>query len=446
MFERLTRRRLLLAGASGTLLAAGLVAGDRATRARARRRGTSQRGAGALDRITVTRAGILDSAGRQVVPRGLVTITTSDGTRLDLSDADYARMRDWGFTAQVIRLDGCRLGAAAACTADPAYLDLLEHWTAIAEAHGLYTIFKMTTYDVPSWGAGRALDPDRWGQFWANEDGQQQTFLDAWRLVWRRFVGRAAVLGYDVVNEPHVGADEAAFTSGALQPFYQRAATALRAIDGDTALLVQPGVQRTDAQVPLDDPHVLFAPHFYPVRLENYPSRIDFARAQAEQIDAPLFIGEYGYPDRAFAGVPAWTAVAERDAAVLFDRFGLGTTRPWYVYSPLWSVLNPDGTEQREKLDILSRPYPQRIGGRATGWQFDFTTRVFRIEIDPASVAAPTVLYTAAGRHYPNGFVLEIDGSRRGLDASDGIIYDANMERLMLAPAIARAVVVLRPA
>jgi hypothetical protein len=78
-----------------------------------------------LDRVRVTDGEILDSSGRQVILRGLVTITlnvnliTGEVQRPDLTSADYERMRAWGFNAQVIRLEGGRLGLNPDQPVDP---------------------------------------------------------------------------------------------------------------------------------------------------------------------------------------------------------------------------------------------------------------------------------------------------------------------------------------
>jgi hypothetical protein len=369
----------------------------------------------------------VDRLGREVVLRGLVVTTNTiyidpdeGGMKLrplELKTGDYERMRDWGFNLQVIRLEGARMGAGPECAFEPDYLDKLEKWTDMAEAHGLYTMFKMTTYDMPTWGAGSAFNPQRWQQFWEDVDDQRNIHLRSWNHLFSRFKGRACVIGYDVLNEPHKGTDTEPFYEDYLFPYYRRAAEALRKVDSEALLCFQPGVMVFgDGALPeLDDPGKLYVPHFYLRNVEQYGPRMAQLLAQARSAQCPMVVAEYGLPERALGRLlPAWTPELGRATAILLDRHGLGWARVWYDHTPLWGVLNADWTEQRAKMDILSRPYPRRLAGRApSGWSFDFDRKVFEVEIDPvASARGPTELFVAASRHYPEGFSLEINGSQ----------------------------------
>jgi endoglycosylceramidase len=403
---------------------------------------------------------------------------------VELGPDDFARLRAWGFNAQVIRLESCRLGASPECRVDPAYLDKLDRWTTEAARHGIYTIYKMTTYDAPSWGVGAAFAEERWQQFWDNEGGQQEVHIRGWTEVWRRFTGRPEVVGYDILNEPHLGSRTRPFHRDHLFPYYRKASKAMRSIDSEAVLLFQPGprVALEEAPEPLDDPNALFAPHFYPRQLDVYEDRMNTMLDLAARARYAIAFPEYGYPDHPFRDIlPAWTPEVGRATAVLFDRHGLSTMRPWYVHSPYWSVLQSDGTEHKEKMDIVSRPYPQRLAGSTTGWSFDFDSKVFVLEIEPrqlsearggvdaagvaraatssrADAGPGSEIFVAARRHYPNGFRLTLDGETLAWDPAQrgsltpgdrardvGAVFDADAEILALEPRSSRRALRIQP-
>jgi hypothetical protein len=91
-------------------------------------------GGGSLDRLHVDGRFVRDSSNRVVILRGVTTTTkNNDGKPMTMTAADYDRIRAWGFNAQQIRLEACKLGLLPPCQADPAYIDLLESWVALAE-------------------------------------------------------------------------------------------------------------------------------------------------------------------------------------------------------------------------------------------------------------------------------------------------------------------------
>jgi hypothetical protein len=471
--RRPNRRQVVTGGLAvvGGALAA-TVFGDRDRGDRSDRRPAQvvNRDAPRLDRLAVKDGQIRDSSGRQVVLRGFVTISAwADPLRftgawdpIELTAADFRKMRDWGFNFQSVRMEGCRLGAASECEFDPSYLDLLERWVTVAEQHGMYTAFKMTTYDVPSWRLGRAFSKERWQEFWDNKDGQQDVFLSSWSKVWRRFSGRPSVLGYDVVNEPHEGTRTGQLTRDHLYPFHRKASAMLREIDREAAYLFQPAtLLREESQQPLSDPNPIFTSHFYPPRPDLHEQSMARLLRQQAQTGTAMLVGEYGYPDREFWFMPAWNVGYGRTVATLLDRHGFGSCWPWYVPFPNQhrSVLRPGGSERTGRLDVLLHPYPQRTAGTQNGWSFDFETKTFKLEIEPkGGVTAASEIFVAAGRHYSAGFRLAVNGatfisdetSKDGLrrldsDAKEGIAFDRESEILRIDPRQERVTITIRP-
>src|SRR6185369_200036 len=95
---------------------------------------------GTLDSLHVDSRFVRDSSNRAVILRGVTTITrNNDGKPMTMTATDYDRIKAWGFNAQQIRLEACRLGLLPPCKPDPTYLDKVESWVALAEQRGIYT-------------------------------------------------------------------------------------------------------------------------------------------------------------------------------------------------------------------------------------------------------------------------------------------------------------------
>ncbi len=414
-----------------------------------------------LDRITPAGTYLQDTAGRTVILRGLVVNTAdSAGNTTRVEATDYQRMHGWGFNVQVIRLESCRLGAVldTQCPFAPVYLERLDRMTTLAAQNGMYTIFKMTTYDAPSWGQSNATSDDRWQQFWDNEGGQQDKLIEGWTRVWQRFAGRPEVVGYDVLNEPEHGVVTDNFVSTYLTPYYNRVSTALRPVDPDVALIFQPLGFTEYEMMPIQDTRAIFAPHFYPRDLASFTARMTYMRTQATNTGAPLWIGEFGWPDQDLTFLPAWTPDSERLYASMIDGAGIGAVRPWYGYEPRRFTVNADGTDA-EKMSNVARPYPTRIAGNAPLWSFEPTTRLFTITIQPRTgVSGPTEIFLGQSRHYPNGFTVSVNTSRFQSDSAQesglrplvgatitGLSYDAATSTLIIPAQTNRIIVTVSP-
>jgi endoglycosylceramidase len=287
--------------------------------------------------------------------RGFVTINrNSDGSAVDYTFEDYRRMRSLGANSQSIRLGMGLLGFERGGIADPHYLERLQSMVQLARQVGMYSEFKLTTYDVP--GFSSRSGESAWTQFWDNAGGSQDRAIAAWLNVWRLFKNEPAVVGYDLLNEPQkgtLGVDDASFVATYVNPFYQMAIDQLRAIDAQHLAFFQPPYLAREGQylpygpyaASIARPRVVYAPHFYP-NLTGYLRNKDYSTAQyasafqryvneAQANNAPLFIGEYAMPwdpkNDGNAALENKYQVLEKAQTNLFIQNGVGFTRPWYA-------------------------------------------------------------------------------------------------------------------
>jgi len=408
--------------------------------------------------------------GRALILHGanVASSAKSDPLRVPvISEAEVLRMgRDFGFNfaRYLILWDGLEPQPGSI---DSAYLDRIGErldWFARAnmlvmlDMHQDVYAARFCCDGAPAWairddGLPFALQ-DQWflnyfqpavrrafDNFWDYEGAHpdlQDHYLEAWIAVVRRFKEHPAVLGYDLMNEPHPGslfdAAEAVgfpprpnsrspeFDRTRLQPFYQRAINRIRQEDTDGWIFFEPRYGAPGNGSPsfigvLDDPRpgdnrLAMAPHLYSVKLEaslQYDPAVDpvlenwerHRASEAATQQAPLTIGEWGLD-------PNWggAALFTQRVVELADRQRAGWA--YWSYDPGgWSFLNPDLSE-RPSLDILVRVYPQKVAGQLRSFAFDATSKVFTMTLtnDP-SISAPTEIFIPARRFYTAGWSIE---------------------------------------
>ncbi len=302
--------------------------------------------------------------------------------------------------------------------------------------------------------------------FWQNHTvsasglGVQEHYAATWAAIAQRLGGHPAVLGYDVMNEPFYGqailplmwaavqqlsgvllsglasgqlnntlaqhlADpsslatfldslEAAngdFERTHLQPFLERCCQAIRAVDTDNLVLVEPtglvgiGVRsaleplQSAAGTPLEG--VVFAPHYYDPIAELLPydgeverARQGLARARetAQRMGVPMLLGEWGFLR---ASLPGHDEIA-RDQLALCEEFLLGQAywdyHPQLTSEPYW----PD----------LVRARVQRVAGTPTALSYDPTSRILELSFNEDGAVGPTRI-SLPNSLYPNGFTVD---------------------------------------
>lgn len=191
--------------------------------------------------VTVSGMQFVDGAGKPLLLHGINVVNKSqaEGYTKNIEPADLATIRGWGMNC--IRLgilwDGLEPQPGKI---NEEYLDRVARIVGWAKAEGLYVLLDMhqDLYSVkfsdgaPAWATldeGKPYTPTAvWSDayftseavqtaldnFWTNSPGPdgvglQDHYARAWRRVAERFRDEPAVLGFDLMNEPYPGRDNA---------------------------------------------------------------------------------------------------------------------------------------------------------------------------------------------------------------------------------------------
>lgn len=374
-----------------------------------------------------------DENDRHVIGRGFVVVTNNSYFNSD----DYARMARLGANFQVVRLELGRLSQFPGASLDPEYLVKLDSLIQLGEHFGIKTVFKMTLYGINDFS---------WEKFWLNENNINETYIDAWKVIWNRYKNESSVVGYDLVNEPRKLDMEISYddlTNKYLLPLYQRLIDESQKINPEKYCLVQSifmnkgekvnGNQYCEITTPLNRKNILFAPHIYQEKKELVkPSLLRFEK-ESKVLEAPVFIGEWGFPtfdktDSTMTGKLGQLNYMDFyiRTAELFDSLGFNTIKAWFSGNPqkqhflgggpsTWAIFEDKhavGTTERKYItDIIARPYPQCIAGDIQSFKYDFATRSLDIFIKTDNSKGSSKIFIGANRHYPDGFSLVINDS-----------------------------------
>ncbi|MEV0667001.1 cellulase family glycosylhydrolase [Actinomadura luteofluorescens] len=238
------------------------------------------------------------------------------------------------------------------------------------------------TYLQP--GILRAYD-----NFWNNTGKHPelvQRYTAMWQHVAQRFSRVPAVLGYDLMNEPFGGTRQFGFFEGPiLTPFYQGIVNAIRKVDGDNWVFVEPQAlgPNEGAETSLGavrdprpgGPRIVFAPHFYPGGVDLGGSYDGVAKmlvqaqftlwkrnmpAAARRLNAPMWLGEVGGMGQDAPGAADFTG----DWLSMADELGIG----WAYWSndPGSSGVTDGKGKPTLFAKLLARPYPRAVAGTLT--------------------------------------------------------------------------------
>ena len=241
-----------------------------------------------------------DVTGRRVLLRGVNVNQLVDYYLRDAkvpatqkpTDDDFAKIASYGFSVVRLGMSWSRLEPTRG-EFDQAYLDEIRAAVASAKAHGLYTVLDLhedawgnalaapgetcgggtsptTGWDgAPAWATitdgalhcqfmARDLAPAvamAYTNFYTDRDGIQTELIRTWATVAKAFADEPAVAGYDLFNEPGIGATPPVSSALLLGRYYAAAITAIRSAESTGfahLVFVEPSVLWSGARVRRD--------------------------------------------------------------------------------------------------------------------------------------------------------------------------------------------------
>lgn len=453
---------------------------------------------------------LVDSAGRVLEVHGLNIVVkrppyTPASRGIGADDARFLRAH--GFTA--VRL-GVLMEALEPTPGhyDDSYLRAIVQTADLLNRYGIRSLIDFhqdlyaTTFKgegLPTWmvddgGVPNApnvgfptnyfVNPALWQtfeNFWADAGGPdgkplQTWFAEAWQHVASAFRGNPAVLGYDIFNEPWVGAQwlTCLIPVGCpgpdktdLVPFINRVVQAIHKVDpghlaffepwqsfseGASTYVGAPGDARTGLSFHVYCAAALGAPETPPSRDAcNFAEQraMDHAVTQGTDAHEPILLSEFGattdtselsevesYADAHSIPWLEWAYCACADPT------GSGSAEA-LVYNPQQPPrgANVDGVT----LSWLDEPYPLATAGTPLGYSFNHSTSVFSYRYSTKSAVTGgspgsglTVIYTSP-LHYPHGYRVDVSGAQ---------VVGSGSTRLLLEtlPGSSTVSVTLRPA
>jgi endoglycosylceramidase len=426
---------------------------------------------------------LVDPQGRVVIVHGLNLVykrkpyVPPDGpTGFTRKDAGWLARH--GFNAARVGTLWAGLTPTAPGQADPAYLDQWQRVLDLLASKHIWIQLDMHQDEwheqyggegVPDWAAARQLPfsatppvvapfptgywtPEvsaMFDDFWANRRGLLDGWLAAWRVAVERWQHQRYLMGYDLLNEPWMGAEwPSCLTDGCptsypaeLQPAMEAGLRTVRAIDPDNIVWWEPqqfaGGQAIDTFFTAPggrssgERQLGFSWHSYcpEVFLESQgvpggdvknckpyaDGRQAHALDQSARMRAVPMMSEWGATDN---------VRAIRIDAASADRHLMGWTHWAYKYwndpttaDSAQGLFDDDASFRslkKPKAKVLVRTYAQAVAGTPLVMRFRTGSGRFWFRYRPdRSVKAPTRIFVSP-LHYPHGFKVAVDrGSYR---------------------------------
>ena len=419
---------------------------------------------------SATPPAVVDAAGRQTLLRGVNVSSLGDywqanrryPTVVPMTGADWDRIAAQGFDSVRLLVSWSRLEPRRD-RFDRSYLARIRAAVGAARARGIYTILDMHQdawgkyvatprgtscpegtepakgWDgAPRWATltgglstctpgAREASPaaqEAWRAFYANDRGIRDELVEAWGYLARAFRTEAAIGGYDLLNEPNHGTDDA-FRSG-LAEFYGEAIAAIRRAERsagsvDHMIFIEPTIYGQDPfpirfPTVMTEDNIVFAPHNYGDSITSIPVEglFDYFQSIATRADTPLWIGEYG-----------WFSVSEENTAAL-ARYAakedalLAAGSSWWQWRQACGdphSIGYDGGRPDDQVHFqrngcpgdvnggvvaewacASRAYPMRSPGRLTALSSDCGTGAMRLAGSTDAPGTLVVWYPGAQR------------------------------------------------
>lgn len=378
--------------------------------------------------LHVVQGRIVDPQGRTVLLHGFNVDALTDprddelGSPGPLDDKDAALMEAAGFDC--VRLPiAWSLLEPSPHQFSATYLRRLRNAVQLLQRHGLRVLLDMhfgqswgPTGDVPSWlrlrslptwqlASGRRWGPSSsprnlgsYGYFWLS-DTWQQDLAQAWRVVAGQFRDDSALVGYDLINEPHpIPLPPGLFETKFLFPVYARLIRSVAAVDPNHIFVVEATLFfGLPTQVePIRGANVVYSPHLYVGSITKMPQQVSLLAligaelkmrgGEARTMGAPLWYGEEG-ADLASANG------RQLESDYLTAMNAQGASWSWWEWrgGDGWGIRNDAGTTLNlPALRRLAWPYlgaaPKGVQARAT------SVTSLTIHVRPAHVNAPALV------------------------------------------------------
>ncbi|MGW2086093.1 cellulase family glycosylhydrolase [Streptomyces sp. NPDC001880] len=217
-----------------------------------------------------------------------------------------------------------------------------------------------------------------------------------WQVVAGRFGHHPAVLGYDLINEPmgELGEGEDLPTAARrieaqqLTPMYNRLARAVRSVDRDNWLFIEPtpivGEGVPTGLGAIKDHRTVYAPHFYNTAMEagaDYDPAAGWIESYEAAITAypkqqkiPVVVGEWGPLNNKLPQMGRFY----RDAMASLSRYSSGWAGWVWCYGGGYCALDENGDFATNK-DRTATPYAPAVAGTVHSDTYDDNARVYRL-------------------------------------------------------------------
>ncbi|HTL12949.1 MAG TPA: cellulase family glycosylhydrolase [Bdellovibrionota bacterium] len=248
--------------------------------------------------------------------------------------------------------------------------------------------------------------------FWMHAD-RRAHLASLWQAVAQRLGSHPAVVGMDPFNEPLWFSPF--FEHGALSEYYQEAVTAARLYAPSWLAFLEPSATR-NAGLPttlrkFSVGNAIYSPHSYDTDAESGKgfdlkhrddilNKVAHLSREAARLGGALWIGEYG-------GMSARPHIAEYMEAQNDAAGAVAAGSMYWDYARLpdpYAMLHEDGTEIEPLMQVLVRPYAERVAGTPLWYRYDGATRTFTLRYRPDPALRSPLVFSVPGRIYPEGF------------------------------------------
>lgn len=202
-----------------------------------------------------------------------------------------------------------------------------------------------------------------------------------WRVLADRFEHHPAVIGYDLINEPmgelRPGEDlptaARRIERDHLTPLYNRLANAVRSVDDDNWIFVEPtpivgeGVPTGLGRI--KDHKVVYAPHFYNTAMEagaDYDPSAGWIESYEAAVTAypkeyrvPVVVGEWGPLNNSLPNMGRFY----REALTSLNRYSSGWAGYVWCYGGGYCAMDGSGSWRTNK-EQTAAPYAEAVAGR----------------------------------------------------------------------------------